>query len=299
MRHTCLLAALLATTACSQNPAMVELKGQENFGRSGTSFAASSGSYRTGDYGSYAPAAGSAHIYSTPVSQAQPASVQPIGVSDLTPPPVAAKPVQLKSETHSEIHAEAAPARINPWTKRERVSESKEQSFDIQPAGKTTSSPQLAAEVSAPAPHEKTVAQLDSAMTKPASSSFMWPVGSKKVISSFGPKGNGKVNDGINIAAAEGEPVWAAADGEVVYTGNELAGYGNMVLIKHAGGKSTTYAHLSRITVDKYERIKQGDIIGYVGATGNAKKPQLHFAIRDGKEPLDPTKYLSTKVAGL
>lgn len=297
MRHTCLLAALLATTACSQNPAVVEMKGLETFGRSGTSFAATGGnSYRTGDYSHYAPAAGSAHIDSSPVVQASSASVQSIGVSEL-PSPKTAKPVQLKTAAETP-----APARINPWTRRARLSEGDEQSFNIQPAGKTASHPQMAAEVSTPrevTPHEKTVAQLDSAMAKPATASFMWPVTSKKVISSFGPKGNGKVNDGINIAAANGEPVWAAADGEVVYTGNELAGYGNMVLIKHTGGKSTTYAHLSRITVNKYERVKQGDIIGYVGATGNAKKPQLHFAIRDGKEPLDPQKYLSTKVAGL
>jgi murein DD-endopeptidase MepM/ murein hydrolase activator NlpD len=107
------------------------------------------------------------------------------------------------------------------------------------------------------------------------------------------------VNDGVNIASVEGEPVWAAADGEVVYVGNELKGYGNMVLIKHSGSKTTSYAHLNRATVDKYDRVKQGDIIGYVGSTGNVKSSQLHFAIRDGTKPVDPKKYLSTKVAGL
>jgi len=126
---------------------------------------------------------------------------------------------------------------------------------------------------------------------------FMWPVTSKKVISNFGPKGDGKVNDGINIAAGDGEPVWASADGEVVYVGNELQGYGNMVLIKHNADKTTAYAHMSRAVVDKYERVKQGDIIGYVGSTGNVREPQLHFAIRDGKDPVDPQKYLSRNVA--
>jgi murein DD-endopeptidase MepM/ murein hydrolase activator NlpD len=66
-----------------------------------------------------------------------------------------------------------------------------------------------------------------------------------------------------------------------------------MVLIKHAAGFTTAYAHLNRIAVDKYSRVKQGDIIGYVGSTGNVKEPQLHFAMRNGKkEPLDPQKYL-------
>ena len=125
----------------------------------------------------------------------------------------------------------------------------------------------------------------------------MWPVSSKRVISEFGPKGKGKVNDGINIASADGEPVWASADGEVVYVGNELEGYGNMVLIKHTGDKATTYAHMSRTTVEKYDRVKQGDIIGYVGTSGNVKEPQLHFAIRDGKDAVDPLKYLDRKVA--
>jgi murein DD-endopeptidase MepM/ murein hydrolase activator NlpD len=130
-------------------------------------------------------------------------------------------------------------------------------------------------------------------------SSFMWPVNSRKVISGFGPKGAGKTNDGINISSPEGEPVWASADGEVIYSGNELAGYGNMVVIKHGGNKNTSYAHLSRATVDKYDRVKQGDIIGYVGNTGGVKKPQLHFAVRDGKNPVDPKKFLSTRVAGI
>ncbi|MDE3060520.1 MAG: M23 family metallopeptidase [Pseudomonadota bacterium] len=171
------------------------------------------------------------------------------------------------------------------------------------------------APVSKPAPtSDVTVSQLDRVIgndsapvpaSKPAprqvarAETFMWPVATHKIISGFGPKGGGKSNDGINIASPEGEPVWAAADGEVVYAGNELAGYGNMVLIKHAGNKTTAYAHMSRATVDKHDHVKQGDIIGYVGATGNVKEPQLHFAIRDGKEPIDPAKYLSRSVAGL
>ena len=162
------------------------------------------------------------------------------------------------------------------------------------------------AKMAAPAEAEEkkpSAAPATAAITKPVkseiasnASGFMWPVNSKKIISEYGPKGGGKANDGINIASADGEPVWAAADGEVVYVGNELAGYGNMVLIKHQGGKATTYAHMSKATVEKYDHVKQGDIIGYVGSTGNVKEPQLHFAIRDGSSAVDPMKYLSRKV---
>ena len=140
-------------------------------------------------------------------------------------------------------------------------------------------------QVAAPAP----VAALEPASGK---SDFTWPVNGKKVLSTFGQKSKGKVNDGINIAMNDGEPVWASADGEVAYVGNEVKGYGTTVIIKHADNKSTTYAHMMRANVDKYDRVKQGDIIGYVGDTGHVSQPQLHFAIRDGRQPVDPYKFL-------
>lgn len=130
----------------------------------------------------------------------------------------------------------------------------------------------------------------------PAKQAWIWPV-EGRVISNFGPKHGGQVNDGINISAALGEPVWAAAPGEVVYAGSKLKGYGNMVLIKHKGGHTSSYAHLGRITVAKYDRVKQGQIIGHVGATGDAKEPQLHFAIREGKAPVNPESLLPRDIA--
>jgi murein DD-endopeptidase MepM/ murein hydrolase activator NlpD len=131
-----------------------------------------------------------------------------------------------------------------------------------------------------------------------AGGAFLWPVNGK-ILSGFGPKKGGKVNDGIDIAAAEGEPVYAAADGEVGYVGNDLKGYGNMVIVKHPGNKNTVYAHLNRASVMRADRVKQGDILGYVGSSGNVKDPQLHFAVRDGNTPVDPQRYLESKVAGL
>ncbi len=126
-----------------------------------------------------------------------------------------------------------------------------------------------------------------------------WPVAGRKVISNFGSKGRGKANDGINIAGAEGDPVWAAADGQVVYASNRLKGFGNMVFIKHPGGKTTSYAHLSRTKVALNEKVKRGDVIGYIGKTGNVKTPQLFFSLHKGKEAVNPQKYMSSEIAGL
>ena len=121
---------------------------------------------------------------------------------------------------------------------------------------------------------------------------FIWPVAGGRVISHFGLKPDGKSNDGINIAVAEGEPVYAAAGGMVVYAGNELKGYGNMVILRHDNGWMTAYAHTSSIAVKKNDYVKQGDVIAYVGVTGGVKTPQLHFALRQDRTPVDPEKYL-------
>jgi len=119
-------------------------------------------------------------------------------------------------------------------------------------------------------------------------SKFIWPVAGGKVVSHF----SNESNDGINIAAGDGEPIWAAANGMVVYAGNELKGYGNMVILKHDNGIMTAYANTSKIAVKKNDYVKQGDIIAYVGTSGGLKTPQLHFAVREGKTPVDPEKYL-------
>jgi murein DD-endopeptidase MepM/ murein hydrolase activator NlpD len=120
---------------------------------------------------------------------------------------------------------------------------------------------------------------------------FIWPVRGR-VVEGFGSARNGTQNDGINIAARAGAPVYAAAAGEVVYAGNELRGYGNLVLIKHEGGYLTAYAHNSTLLVHKGERVARGQTIARVGATGSVHEPQLHFEIRMGRNPVDPARYL-------
>ena len=120
---------------------------------------------------------------------------------------------------------------------------------------------------------------------------FYWPV-KGKIVSSFGAKRGGIYNDGINIAAPEGRNVRAAASGTVVYTGSELKGYGNLVIIKHSNGWITAYAHTKDVKVEKGQRVKRGQVIGEVGVSGNVSKPQLHFAIRKGRTAHNPIKLL-------
>jgi murein DD-endopeptidase MepM/ murein hydrolase activator NlpD len=129
---------------------------------------------------------------------------------------------------------------------------------------------------------------------------FAWPVRGS-LLAGYGPGANGTQNDGINIAARAGTPVLAANDGVVAYAGNELRGFGNLILLKHADGWTTAYAHCETITVRRGDRVKRGQTIARVGATGAVSEPQLHFELRRGTRALDPQSYLppiSTASAG-
>ena len=121
---------------------------------------------------------------------------------------------------------------------------------------------------------------------------FRWPVRGK-VITGYGAKTNGKSNDGINLAVPEGTPVKAAEDGVVAYSGNELKGYGNLILVRHSNGFVTAYAHASELLVKRGDTIKRGQIIAKSGQSGEVGSPQLHFEIRKGSQPVDPLQFLS------
>lgn len=120
---------------------------------------------------------------------------------------------------------------------------------------------------------------------------FMWPVNGK-VVSNFGVVGKGRKNDGINIKAALGTNVKAADKGIVAYAGNELKGFGNLVLIKHADGYITAYAHNDKLYVKKGQKVLRGEKIATVGSTGSVNTPQLHFEVRAGKKAVNPRQYL-------
>jgi len=126
--------------------------------------------------------------------------------------------------------------------------------------------------------------------TASISGDFRWPARGR-VIAGFGANGG---NEGINIAVPEGTPVKAAEAGVVTYAGNEVKGYGNLVLIRHENGYVSAYAHNSSINVKRGEQVKRGQVIATSGQTGNVTSPQLHFEIRKGSTPVDPMKYLGS-----
>ena len=125
--------------------------------------------------------------------------------------------------------------------------------------------------------------------------SFRWPV-KGRVIVAFGGKINGAQNDGINLAVPEGTPVKATDDGVVAYAGNELKGYGNLVLIRHANGYVSAYANANELLVKRGDNVKRGQVIAHSGQTGNVTSPQLHFEIRKGSTPVDPMQFLGNVV---
>ena len=118
-----------------------------------------------------------------------------------------------------------------------------------------------------------------------------WPV-SGKVISGFGPRPDGTHNDGVNLSAPMGTDVHAAESGVVAYAGDELKGYGNLVLVRHDNGWVTAYAHADEILVKRGDRIKRGQVIAKVGRTGQVDQPQVHFELRQGQKPVDPSPFM-------
>lgn len=124
---------------------------------------------------------------------------------------------------------------------------------------------------------------------------FIWPV-KGDVVSDFGPKGTGQRNDGINIRAPMGDTIRAAAAGDVVYAGDQVPGFGNLVLIKHADGWVTAYGHMSRVDVKMQQKVVQGQQVGQAGTTGGVSEPQLHFEVRYAPTPQDRARPIDPKL---
>lgn len=255
----------LALAACTQSPADIVYKGSSFFGREHEDEpAVGSPDHKTysADAPKYKPG------FARPVESAE---VPEVVVADLPPPSGATLAKQEPAAGAKQEHV----LKLGDGKASQAVEVKEQQvaslSNDIKPAHKEMT------EVKEVAPK------------------FIWPVDGGKIISRFKPSSDlakAKGNDGINIAMAEGEPIFAAAGGTVVYAGSELKGYGNMVIIRHDNGWMTAYAHARSLTVKKNEKVKQGAMVGYVGTTGGVKEPQVHFAMRKGKTPVDPVKYL-------
>ena len=122
---------------------------------------------------------------------------------------------------------------------------------------------------------------------------FRWPARGR-IISEFGPKPGGAHNDGINLALPEGTEIKAVEDGTVIYSGNELKGFGNLVLVRHDDGWVSAYAHNSSLLVKRGDGVQRGQTIAKAGSSGSVSQPQLHFELRRGNKPVDPMKYLAS-----
>jgi murein DD-endopeptidase MepM/ murein hydrolase activator NlpD len=211
----------------------------------------------------------------------QPAPVQPIPL-DRPPPASSAEPPVT---TAPPVGALTPPVPARRPGKTENPSSAKGSVPE-------PTSPAAAAPMSQPSAAPGPMA---SAEPPPAAHSgiFLWPVRGH-VLENFGSGPDGTHNDGINIAAARGAPVQAADAGVVAYAGNELRGYGNLILIKHPNGWISAYAHCDLILVKTGQKVARGQVIARVGSTGNVSEPQLHFELRRGKHPVDPRDYLSS-----
>jgi murein DD-endopeptidase MepM/ murein hydrolase activator NlpD len=164
-----------------------------------------------------------------------------------------------------------APARVIPLTQQVKP---------VEPDEKVATAPK--AEVTT----TQSIAPAAKSEDKPE---FRWPA-KGRVISGFGSKGGN--GDGISIAVPEGTPVKAAEGGTVAYAGEELKGYGKLVLVRHDNGYVSAYAHNGELNVKRGEKVSRGQLLAKSGSSGNVTSPQLHFELRKGSTPVDPTKYL-------
>ncbi|MFZ1990134.1 MAG: LysM peptidoglycan-binding domain-containing M23 family metallopeptidase, partial [Alphaproteobacteria bacterium] len=202
---------------------------------------------------------------------------QELKLSADAPSTVAANPPAQVKETHV---AEAKPVETKPA--RAESSDAHAEGGPLLHLGESPVAPASAPQI---APQQANIAA-------PAGKhEFIWPV-SGRILSAFGPKESGRRNDGINISATPGTAVRAARAGEVIYVGNELRGYGNLVLIRHDDGYVSAYAHNSRVLVERGTFVQQGQEIAQSGATGSVDAPQVHFEIRKNRKPVDPLNIL-------
>jgi murein DD-endopeptidase MepM/ murein hydrolase activator NlpD len=191
------------------------------------------------------------------------------GASDMPEEKVAAKRKPVKKETLPSVKENAAPVPEIPTPSRKPTTKAPPKRSKFTATARKT----------IPVPRVKT------------SGRFNWPVRGR-LLSIYGSKGEGLHNDGINIAAPHGASVRAAGSGVVAYAGNELRGFGNLLLIKHTGGWVTAYAHNDRLLVRRGDKVGKGQVVAKVGASGNVASPQLHFEIRKGKRAINPLRHL-------
>jgi murein DD-endopeptidase MepM/ murein hydrolase activator NlpD len=198
----------------------------------------------------------------------------------LSPPPEAPKSKSVAPPVH--VHEPAAVVIPEP---KPKAPPANEVAVVRQPPGRPEAAP-------APAPAVDASAPIGSLKAAEAGSTVYWPVHGQ-LIAGYGAKLNGLQNNGINVAVPEDTPVKAADDGVVLYSGNGLKTYGNMLLVRHANGYVTVYAHAKELLVKVGDEIKRGQVIAKSGKTGDVDRPQIHFEIRKASAPVNPMPYLN------
>lgn len=234
----------------------------------------------------------------TPPVSPSPASplpkAEPVKTSEPVKPVEPAKPVTSAPKPEGAKPVE--PAKVEP-PKPEPAKPEAPKTADADEAGEpATPVPVPDAPVKKPS-RDEVVAALPTPPPR-GGRSFQWPV-TGRIIATYGPQDKGLHNDGINIAAAKGAPVRAAENGVVAYAGDEIRGFGNLLLIRHADGYMTAYAHNEVLLVNRGDTVRRGQVIARVGQTGNVTSPQLHFEIRKGTQAVDPEQYLGRPTASL
>jgi murein DD-endopeptidase MepM/ murein hydrolase activator NlpD len=216
------------------------------------------------------------------VQPAQTAQAQQMPVDSSVPTMAAVTPVAASLRPSSRAPQQAQQvAALQPSTS---------QAMPAKPAPQQAQTPQAAAaqtlQTAAVQPNKPASVLQEPAMS--GADKFRWPVKGKVVTDFAGTKGTG-----INIDAPEGSAVRAAENGTVIYVGSGVEGYGNLILIRHANGYVSAYAHLKSMSVAKGDVVSRGDTIGAAGMTGSVSRPQLHFELRKGATPVDPVPMLA------
>ncbi len=237
---------------------------------------------------------GSTYTQAQPLPPQTALPPEPMAAPQPAPQAVASQPHYLAPPSQTALAPQqpirpAPPPQAAPAPPPQAASNAPTAIYPVQQSATPAAAPSVA-----PAPAPVQQAMVAPAAVAAGGPHFIRPV-SGQTLQGFGSDGSGQTNDGINIAAAAGTPVQAADAGTVIYTGNELAAFGNLVLIRHAGGWVTAYGHLATIGVQRGSTVTQGQSIGTVGQTGSATAPQLHFEIRQGSKPVDPAPFLSGK----
>jgi murein DD-endopeptidase MepM/ murein hydrolase activator NlpD len=196
-----------------------------------------------------------------------------------------AQVARLDAGNPSMVDAPAAPER-----RPEAAVEQQPQ--PSQPLAVPAQAPAATDPVTAYAPANQPEKPAAAAVEGNTASGFRWPVRGR-IIAGFGKRPDGERNDGIKLSVPEGTSVRAAEDGTVIYAGDELKSYGNLILIRHADGWVSAYAHNKELMVRRGEEVRRGQVVAKSGMTGNVTTPQVHFELRKGATPVDPVPHMT------